>query len=167
MCLCCNDSALLMKQLSGHQSQDVSVTGLAVWNGRVLSEHFINGLATIAAVNAQLLQSNLVIMRHNFLPPRRRRSRNSITPAVLDITCFIPYSVPYPEQYKYNIRVNGLHIYKHVKVGTLIASSPLPMPTNVTGSPGTGHRLSVPVSTRINEQEVEQAACCLKVTPGL
>ena len=34
------------------------------------SEHFINGLATIAAVNAQLLQSNLVIMRGNanYLP---------------------------------------------------------------------------------------------------
>ena len=29
------------------------------------SEHFLNGLATIAAVNAQLLQSNLVIMRGN------------------------------------------------------------------------------------------------------
>jgi len=35
------------------------------------SEHFLNGLATIAAVNnAQLLQSNLVIMRHYFLSPR-------------------------------------------------------------------------------------------------
>ena len=34
------------------------------------SEHFLNGLATIAAVNAQLLQSNLVIMRGNtnYLP---------------------------------------------------------------------------------------------------
>ena len=29
------------------------------------SEHFLNCLATIAAVNAQLLQSNLVIMRGN------------------------------------------------------------------------------------------------------
>ena len=27
------------------------------------SEHFLNGLATIAAVNLQLLQPNLVIMR--------------------------------------------------------------------------------------------------------
>ena len=73
---------------------------------------------------------------------------------------FYPFAL-YPEQYKYNIRVNGLHIYKHVKVGTLIISPPLPMPTSVTGSPGTGHRLPVPVSTRINEQEVEQAGCCL------
>ena len=34
------------------------------------SEHFLNCLATIAAVNAQLLQSNLVIMRGNanYLP---------------------------------------------------------------------------------------------------
>ena len=34
------------------------------------SEHFLNGLATIVAVNAQLLQSNLVIMRGNanYLP---------------------------------------------------------------------------------------------------
>ena len=34
------------------------------------SEHFLNGLATIAAVNAQLLQSNLLIMRGNanYLP---------------------------------------------------------------------------------------------------
>ena len=40
------------------------------------------------------------------------------------------------------------------------------MPTSVTGSPGTGHRLLVPVSTRINKQEVEQAGCCLKVTPS-
>ena len=29
------------------------------------SGHFLNGLATIVAVNAQLLQSNLVIMRGN------------------------------------------------------------------------------------------------------
>ena len=34
------------------------------------SEHFLNCLATISAVNAQLLQSNLVIMRGNanYLP---------------------------------------------------------------------------------------------------
>ena len=59
-CLCCNDSVLWMKQLSDHRSQDVSITGLAVWNGRVL-------LA---------------------LPQR---------------------SCDHPEQYKYNILVNGLH----------------------------------------------------------
>ena len=29
------------------------------------SEHFLNGLVTIVAANAQLLQSNLVIMRGN------------------------------------------------------------------------------------------------------
>ena len=34
------------------------------------SEHFLNGLATIAAVNAQLLQSNLLTMlgNANYLP---------------------------------------------------------------------------------------------------
>ena len=34
------------------------------------SEHFLNGLATIAVVNAQLLQSNLLTMRGNanYLP---------------------------------------------------------------------------------------------------
>ena len=62
------------------------------------SEHFLNGLATIAAVNTQLLQPNLVIMR-------------SETLRAISFTL-------YPEQYKYNIRVRD----KHVNVGTIIIS---------------------------------------------
>ena len=72
----------------------------------------------------------------------------------------------YPEQCKYNTRVNGLH-YNYISTRSGNTNYlPPPMPTSVTGLPGTGHRLPVPVSRRINEQEVKQAGCCLKVTPG-
>ena len=72
------------------------------------SVHFLNGLATIAAVNAQ---SNLVIMRGN--------------------ANYFPSASDADKRYQV-----------------------------------TRHLLPVPVSTRINEQKVEQAGCCLKVTPG-
>ena len=115
------------------------------------SEHFFNGLATIAAVNnAQLLlQSNLVIMRHNFLPPRGR-SKNSRSESlrVLSVSFVV-------------CTQNNTNTIS-VLTASIDANS-LPFATDADKR-YTGHRL--PVSTRINEQEVDQAGCCLKITPG-
>ena len=122
-----------MKQLSGHQSQDVSITGLSAWNDRVLSNH---GLKVHYGPFVQCTFCPVTVL--SALSQLRLRSE------ILRV--FPVYFVP--------------------RTILLIISPPPSMPTSVTGSPGTGHRLLVPVSTRINEQEVEQAGCCIKATPG-
>ena len=74
------------------------------------SEHFLNCLATIAAVNVQLLQSNLVIMRGN--------------------ANYLPSASDADKRYQLDHQ-----------------------------APVTGCRCRF-------RQEVEQAGCCLKVTPS-
>ena len=57
------------------------------------SEHFLNSLATIAAVNAQLLQPNLVIMRRPLDTfPRRFTTRKKSLKITRWSTCKAKYS---------------------------------------------------------------------------